>query len=152
MFLFLKKTFNAVALLNFLKAAAYLLFYSWASFSTHSRQRSPSPSRIEREWLLTSRYLPGKTKTPYYPWKLMKQTYQPISMSCTLVFFPTVCFIFMYISCNPDRLFKTECYGHLCSKMLWRYVGIIQGCSNYVLYIISWGSCFIVQFIQFSGC
>ena len=50
---------------------------------------------------------------------------------------PTVSYDVNYIILNPDRLFKTECYGHRCSNMLWRYVGIIQGCSDYVLYIIS---------------
>ena len=38
---------------------------------------------------------------------------------------PTISYDVNYIILNPDRLFKTECYGHLCSKMLWRYVGII---------------------------
>lgn len=65
---------------------------------------------------------------------------------------PTVSYDVNYIILNPDRLFKTVSDGFRCSKMLWRYVGIIQGCSDYVLYIISWGSCYIVKFVQFLGC
>lgn len=49
---------------------------------------------------------------------------------------PTVSLNVNYIIFNPDRLFKTVSDGFRCSKMLRRYVGIIQGCSNYVLYII----------------
>lgn len=50
---------------------------------------------------------------------------------------PTVSYDVNYIILNPDRLFKTVSDGFRCSKMLWRYVGIIQGCSDYVLYILS---------------
>ncbi len=41
---------------------------------------------------------------------------------------PTVSYDVNYIILNPDRLFKTVSDGFRCSKMLWRYVGIIQGC------------------------
>ena len=50
---------------------------------------------------------------------------------------PTVSYDVNYIILNPDHLFKTVSDWFRCSKMLWRYVGIIQGCSDYVLYIIS---------------
>ena len=40
---------------------------------------------------------------------------------------PTVSYDVNYIILNPDRLFKTVSDGFRCSKMLWRYVGIIQG-------------------------
>ena len=50
---------------------------------------------------------------------------------------PTVSYDVNYIILNPDRLFKTVNEVSHCNKMLWRYVGIIQGCSDYVLYIIS---------------
>ena len=49
---------------------------------------------------------------------------------------PTVSYGVNYIILNHDRLFKTVYEVSHCSKMLWRYVGIIQGCSDYVLYII----------------
>ena len=38
---------------------------------------------------------------------------------------PTVSYDVNYIILNPDRLFKTVSDGFRCSKMLWRYVGII---------------------------
>ena len=41
-----------------------------------------------------------------------------------------------YISFLPYLLFKTVSDGFRCSKMLRRYVWIIQRCSDYVLYII----------------
>ena len=59
-----------------------------------------------------------------------------LSNKCTSSM-PTVSCNVNYIFLNPDRLFKTVNEVNNCSKMLWRYVGIIQGCSDYVLYIIS---------------
>ena len=49
---------------------------------------------------------------------------------------PTVSYDVNYIILNPDRLFKTVNKVSHCSKMLWWYVGIMQGRSDYVLYII----------------
>lgn len=65
---------------------------------------------------------------------------------------PTVSLNVNYIIFNPDRLFKTVSDRFRCSKMLWRYVGIIPGCSDYVLYIICLERHIIVQFVQFLGC
>ena len=64
---------------------------------------------------------------------------------------PTVSYDVNYNILNPDRLFKTVNEVSHCSKMLRRYVGIIQGCSDYVLYIIFWERQILVQFEQFLG-
>ena len=72
----------------------------------------------------------------YHPDHFFKTLRDPeLPNKCTSSM-PTVSLNVNYIILNPDRLFKTVNDVNNCSKMLWRYVGIIQGCSDYVLYII----------------
>ena len=102
-----------------------------------------SLARIGRDYLLEPSNLPHCLKHPRYPLRPMKFTsanslspfftHTPLfktlrdpalSNKCTSSM-PTVSLNVNYIIYNPDRLFKTVSDGFRCSKMLWRYVGII---------------------------
>ena len=97
-------------------------------------------------------YIPNFNFISFDPDHFFKTLRDPKSPDKWTSSMPTVSYDVNYIILNPDRLFKTVSDWFRCSKMLWRYVGIIQGCSNYVLYIISWERQIIVLFAQFLGC
>ena len=75
-------------------------------------------------------------------------------MSFTFIIIPTVCLIFMYISFNPDRLFKTDFHRFRCSCFLRWNVSYRSPRPYYVLYIFHQQSYFFVQLaliIKFSS-
>ena len=72
-------------------------------------------------------------------------------MSFTFPFFQTVSLNVKYILFNPDRLFKTESEQLIVHWILWRYVIIMPGFSDYVLYIFERDRGSIVTFAQNIG-
>ena len=72
-------------------------------------------------------------------------------MSFTFPLFQTVSLNVKYILFNPDRLFKTESEQLIVHWILWRYVIIMPGFSDYVLYIFERDSSAFVQNQQFLG-
>ncbi|MBP3205441.1 MAG: hypothetical protein J6M66_08465 [Lachnospiraceae bacterium] len=72
-------------------------------------------------------------------------------MFLSFPFFQTVYLNVKYILFNPDRLFETDGEQLIVHWILWRYVIIMPGLPDYVLYIFDTQMSAFVQFEQKQG-